>query len=141
MEGWKQAADTLGMSVDEFKDKMGGRMAGLFDLTDEQLAKLQENAGIFWSQLDSDTQKFADQIVDGVTQVAEVVEQKITDATLIDIDGLRSDFQDLLTDMDADSADFADNFEEYMRNAILNAQRGLYEPTNSLEREVLQSYG
>ena len=42
MEGWKQAADTLGMSVDEFKDKMGGRMAGLFDLTDEQLAKLQE---------------------------------------------------------------------------------------------------
>ena len=121
MEGWKQAADTLGMSVDEFKDKMGGRMAGLFDLTDEQLAKLQENAGIFWSQLDSDTQKFADQIVDGVTQVAEVVEQKITDATLIDIDGLRSDFQDLLTDMDADSADFADNFEEYMRNAILNS--------------------
>lgn len=121
MEGWKQAADTLGMSVDEFKDKMGGRMAGLFDLTDEQLAKLQENAGIFWSQLDSDTQKFADQIVDGVTQVAEVVEQKITDATLIDIDGLRSDFQDLLTDMDADSANFADNFEEYMRNAILNS--------------------
>ena len=121
MEGWKQAADTLGMSVDEFKDKMGGRMAGLFDLTDEQLTKLQENAGIFWSQLDSDTQKFADQIVDGVTQVAEVVEQKITDATLIDIDGLRSDFQDLLTDMDADSADFADNFEEYMRNAILNS--------------------
>ena len=121
MEGWKQAADTLGMSVDEFKDKMGGRMAGLFDLTDEQLAKLQENAGIFWSQLDSDTQKFADQIVDGDTQVAEVVEQKITDTTLIDIDGLRSDFQDLLTDMDADSADFADNFEEYMRNAILNS--------------------
>ncbi len=68
----KQAADTLGMSVDEFKDKMGGRMAGLFDLTDEQLTKLQENAGIFWSDnLDSDTQKFADQIVDGVTQVAE----------------------------------------------------------------------
>lgn len=120
-EGWKQAADTLGISVDEFKEKMGGRMAGLFDLTDEQLAKLQENAGIFWSQLDSDTQKFADQIVDGVTQVAEVVEQKITDATLIDIDGLRSDFQDLLTDMDADSADFADNFEEYMKNAILNS--------------------
>ena len=120
-EGWKQAADTLGMSVDKFKEKMGGRMTGLFDLTDEQLAKLQENAGIFWSQLDSDTQKFADQIVDGVTQVAEVVEQKITDATLIDIDGLRSDFHDLLTDMDADSADFADNFEEYMKNAILNS--------------------
>ena len=32
-----------------------------------------------------------------------------------------SDFQDLLTDMDADSADFADNFEEYMKNAIVNS--------------------
>ena len=42
---------------------MGGRMTGLFDLTDEQLAELQEHAGIFWSQLDSDTQKFADQDV------------------------------------------------------------------------------
>lgn len=59
-EGWKQAAKALGMSVDEFKKKMGGRMTGLFDLTDEQLVKLQSDAGIFWSQLDSDTQKFAD---------------------------------------------------------------------------------
>jgi hypothetical protein len=47
---------------------MGGRMTGLFDLTDEQLAELQEHAGIFWSQLDSDTQKFADQIANGVGQ-------------------------------------------------------------------------
>ena len=100
-EGWKPAADTLGITVDEFKKKMGGRMTGLFDLTDEQLAKLQEDAGIFWSQLDSDTQKYADQIANGVEKVA--------------------DFQDLLFDMDSDSADFADNFEEYMRNAILNS--------------------
>lgn len=120
-EGWNQAAKTLGMSIDDFKKKMGGRMTGLFDLTDEQLASLQENAGIFWSQLDSDTQKYADQIANGVEKVAEVMEQRITDTTLIDIDSLRSDFQDLLTDMDADSADFADNFEEYMRNAILNS--------------------
>lgn len=120
-EGWKQAADTLGMSIDDFKKKMGGRMTGLFDLTDDQLAKLQENAGIFWSQLDSDTQKFADQIANGVAKVAEVLEQQIADTTLIDYSSLRSDFQDLLTDMDTDSADFADNFEEYMRNAILNS--------------------
>lgn len=120
-EGWKQAADTLGMSIDDFKKKMGGRMTGLFDLTDEQLAELQEHAGIFWSQLDSDTQKFADQIANGVAKVAEVLEQQIADTTLIDYSSLRSDFQDLLTDMDTDSADFADNFEEYMRNAILNS--------------------
>ena len=120
-EGWKQAAKALGMSVDEFKKKMGGRMTGLFDLTDEQLVKLQSDAGIFWSQLDSDTQKFADKIANGVGQVAEVLEQQIADTTLIDYASLRSDFQDLLTDMDADSADFADNFEEYMKNAIVNS--------------------
>lgn len=120
-EGWKQAAEALDMSVKEFKKKMGGRMTGLFDLTDEQLAELQEHAGIFWSQLDSDTQKFAVQIANGVGQVAEVLEQQIADTTLIDYASLRSDFQDLLTDMDADSADFADNFEEYMKNAIVNS--------------------
>lgn len=120
-EGWKQAAEALDMSVKEFKKKMGGRMTSLFDLTDEQLAELQEHAGIFWSQLDSDTQKFADQIANGVGQVAEVLEQQIADTTLIDYASLRSDFQDLLTDMDADSADFADNFEEYMKNAIVNS--------------------
>ena len=120
-EGWKQAAEALGVSVKEFKKKMGGRMTGLFDLTDEQLAELQEHAGIFWSQLDSDTQKFADQIANGVGQVAEVLEQQIADTTLLDYSSLRSDFQDLLNDMDADSADFADNFEEYMKNAIVNS--------------------
>lgn len=120
-EGWSQAAQALGMTIDEFKKKMGGRMTGLFDLTDEQLAKLQEDAGIFWSQLDSDTQKYANQIAEGVAQVNEVLEQKMSDITLIDVDTLRNDFHELLTDMDADSADFANNFEEYMKNAILNS--------------------
>lgn len=120
-EGWNQAANALGMSIDDFKNKMGGRMTGLFDLTDEQLVKLQNDAGIFWSQLDSDTRNYADQIANGVEKVTEVMKQRMTDATLIDVDALRSDFQDLLTDMDADSADFADNFEKYMRNAILNS--------------------
>lgn len=120
-EGWNQAAQALGMTIDQFKDKMGGRMAGLFDLTDEQLAALQSDAGIFWSQLDSDTQNYADQIANGVAKVAEVIEQRMTDVTLIDMDSLRSDFQDLLADMDSGSADFADNFEEYMKNAIINS--------------------
>lgn len=120
-EGWNDAAKTLGMSVDQFKSKMGGRMEGLFDLTDEQLEKLQAEAHIFWAQLDSDTQNYANQIAEGVGKVAEVMEQRMTDTTLIDVDTLRSDFQNLLTDMDANSADFADNFEEYMRNAILNS--------------------
>ena len=120
-EGWNDAAKALGMSVDQFKSKMGGRMEGLFDLTDEQLDKLQAEAHIFWAQLDSDTQNYANQIAEGVGKVAEVMEQRMTDTTLIDVDTLRSDFQDLLTDMDANSADFADNFEEYMRNAILNS--------------------
>ena len=81
----------------------------------------KENAGIFWSQLDSDTQKFADQIANGVGKISEVLEQQIADTTLLDAETLRSDFQELLTDMDNDSADFAGNFEEYMKNAILNS--------------------
>lgn len=121
LEGWVDAAKALDMSVEQFKNVMGGRMTGLFDLTDDQLTQLQENAHIFWAQLDSDTQNYANQIAEGVIQVKEVLEQQMSDVTLIDVDGLRNDFQDLLTDMDSDTADFAGNFEEYMRNAILNS--------------------
>ncbi|MFR7465609.1 MAG: hypothetical protein ACLUVG_13370 [Phocaeicola vulgatus] len=71
-------------------------------MTDEQLAKLREEAHIFWAQLDSDTQNYANQIAEGVAQVKEVLEQQMTDTTLIDVDTLRNDFHDLLTDMDAD---------------------------------------
>ena len=106
----------------DYEEKVqSARHAAETEFQEQFLAKLQENAGIFWSQLDSDTQKFADQIANGVAKVAEVLEQQIADTTLIDYSSLRSDFQDLLTDMDADSGDFADNFEEYMRNAILNS--------------------
>ena len=120
-DGWNDAAKALGMSVDQFKNKMGGRMDGLFSLSDEQLAKLQGEAHIFWAQLDDDTQDYANQIAEGVSKVQEVLEQRMADTTLIDVDTLRSDFHDLLTDMDADTADFAGNFEEYMKNAILNS--------------------
>lgn len=120
-DGWNQAAQSLGMSIDQFKEVMGGRMSGLFDLTSDQMAKLQSEAPIFWAQLDSDTQDYAKQVADGVSKVDEVLEQQMEDTTLIDVDTLRNDFHDLLTDMDADTSDFAGNFEEYMKNAILNS--------------------
>lgn len=62
------------MSIKELRKRIGGRMIGLFDLTDEQFAELQEHASIFWSQPDSDTQKFADQVMNGVGQVTGVLE-------------------------------------------------------------------
>lgn len=120
-EGWEQAAKTLGVSISDLKDKVGTRMKGLFELTNEELVKLSENATIFVSQLDSDTQKYFNQIVEGVAKVEDILEQKKVNLTLIDLDNLRSDFLDLLTDMDADSAKFAENFEEYMKKAMLNA--------------------
>ncbi len=120
-EGWEQAAKAMGMSISQFKKLMGGRMTGLFDLTEAQLVKLKESAPIFCSQLDSDTKDYADQIVDGVASVLDVIEQKMTDLTGLDIDSLRNDFLDLLNDMDSESKDFAQQFEDYLKNAILNS--------------------
>lgn len=75
-EGWVQAAKALGMSVDQFRNLMGGRMSGLFELTAEQLSELQEQAPSFWAQLDEDTRKYAEQIADSIEDIAEVTEQK-----------------------------------------------------------------
>ena len=99
-EGWIQAAKALGMSVQQFKDAMGGRMTGLFDLTEKQLVDLQRYAPSFWAQLDEDTKNYANQIVDGVEQIMDVLEREMEAATGVSWDSFSSDILDSLYDVE-----------------------------------------
>lgn len=120
-EGWRQAAEVMGMSSYKFSQLMGSRMTGLFDLSAEDLANLRENASVFWSQLDSDTQNYAGRIADNLEKTLDIAEQRMTDYTLIDKDTLRNDYKDLLGDLDQDNKSLAKNFEKYLMDAILNS--------------------
>lgn len=120
-KGWQEAASALGVGVESFKQMMGGRMSGLFDLSVEQLSKLQEQAPQFLAQLDDDTRKYLDQIIASKEKLADIADQEISDRTLLDKDSLVNDFRDLLSDFEASGEQFGKKFEEYLRNAILNA--------------------
>ena len=121
VEGWLQAAKALGMSVEQFKEIMGGRMTGIFDLTEEQLVNLQKYAPSFWAQLDDDTRNYANQIVDGVEQIMEVLEQEMENATGVSWDSFTSDILDSLYDVEKGAEDIADDIADYMRKALIKS--------------------
>ena len=124
-EDWENIARALGMNVGSAQRTIGtSRMTGLFDLTAEQLQKLKEEAPEFWAKMDGDVQKYLQSIIDGSEKITELNEQIKEQLTSITFDSMYDSFVDLLSDMDASSKDFAENFEKYMFNAMLSTQIG-----------------
>ncbi|SHG04634.1 hypothetical protein [Dysgonomonas macrotermitis] len=136
-EGWTQAAKALGMSVQEFKNLMGSRMTGLFDLSIEQLEELSTEAPVFISQLDSDTQNYFDQIIKGTDKISEVMENLKETYTGLSFDTLKDGLDDLLQAADTTFSDVGDSFEDHMRNAVLNFVKNKY-LINALEEWYAQ---
>lgn len=101
-------------------DKAEGRMTGLFDLTAEQLAKMREEAPLFYASLADETQGYLDKIIESIDSAEELRDTLNESLTGVDYDSFESDFVDMLSDMDASAADFANNFKEYMRKALIN---------------------
>lgn len=119
-EAWEQAKAALGGAF--YTYGIGdGRMTGLFDLSVEQLEKLQAEAPLFWAQLHSDTQDYLNRILESNEALAELENERLSGLTKVDLSGFEDSFVDMLTDMDSKSKDFADNFEEYLQRAILSS--------------------
>lgn len=116
---WNELKNALGH--DTYRRIRDGRMTALFDLTPEQIRTLQSSATTFYSQLNSDTQKYLSQILacDDALKQLEVERKKGLTGT--EYDGFRDSFLDILKNLDSTSKDFADSFEDYLRNAILSS--------------------
>lgn len=119
-KAWNEAKNALGR--DFYSYGIGeGRMTGLFDLSVEQLKKLQADAPLFWAELHDDTQKYLQQIIDCNDELTKLENDRKEGLVKTDFDSFLSSFTDTLLDMDSCSKDFADNFEEYLKNAILSS--------------------
>lgn len=118
-EGWNEAENAIGTSAyNQIKD---GRMTGLFDLSVQQLEKLQMEAPTFWAKLDGDVRDYLDQIIacnDKANEMKELLKESLTQ---VSFDDVYDNFLDALSDMGASSEEFANNFEKYMQKAILNS--------------------
>lgn len=119
-KAWDEAKKVLGRDFNTYG--IGdGRMTGLFDLSVEQLKKLQSDAPLFWAELHDDTQKYLQQIIDCNDELTKLENDRKEGLVKTDFDSFLSSFTDTLTDMDSSSKDFADSFEEYLKNAILSS--------------------
>ncbi|MGD9931765.1 MAG: hypothetical protein AB7U05_17225 [Mangrovibacterium sp.] len=98
---------------------LGGRMEGLFDLSPEQLQSIKEEIPEAWARIDDRTREYLQNIINGGNEIEEMRNQLNETLTGISFDSARDSLEDLLLDADATMADLADNFERYMREAIV----------------------
>lgn len=119
-ERWARVSKAAGVAVNSAQD--------FFKLTSEQMYKVQQYATedyLLIKDLADDGYKNAAQFMDEYTEywkeLKEAEEAYYEHLTSVSFDTIESDFLSSLMDMDADAQDFADNFEGYLKKAILQA--------------------
>lgn len=118
-EGWGQyqaAMKEMGLDADWVaKD----RMELLFEMSAEQLAQLQEKAPVFWAKLDEDVREYLENIIASNEALEEMRDTLNETMTGVSLDAFYDNYISMLTDLDKSNQDFAQSFEEYMKNAII----------------------
>lgn len=115
-EGWAQLREYTNKYGLNYDSIAGGRMTGLFDLTTEQIANLQETAPSFWAQLDSDTKTYLQNIIDAGDSMEEtmkkvkeqllgVSQDSFVDNWLKGLDKLKSGSASIIAEMTSDFGD------------------------------------
>jgi hypothetical protein len=123
-EGWNELLkwkDKEGISDSLYNSVKKGRMTGLFDLSVEQLKALKENAPTFFAQLDDDTQKYINQIINGSKSLSDALDEIKQKWTSTTVDELISGYSSALDSMDDMTKTFSNNFTKTLRTAIINA--------------------
>lgn len=114
--GYQDAIEAAGFDWSELFGS--GRMEGLFDLSGEEIERFQKELPEVWAQLDEDTRKYLETIVDCKDKMDELGEATSEALTGFTLDDARSELEDFLNDMDMTFKDVADNFEDIMMSAI-----------------------
>lgn len=117
---WDRISKLLGKNI---------RSAGdFFSLTSEEMYKVQTEATDIYSHIKDladdgyqDAAKFMDEYCEYWETLKELENAYFEKLTSTSFDSLQSDFANALLDMDSDAETFADNFEKYMQNAIINS--------------------
>lgn len=119
-QGWdelRNAAQKIGFDYNSVAE---GRMTGLFDLSAEQLERLQEEAPTFWSKLNDDVKGYLQNIIDCEDEIGEMKKQMNETFTGVSFDSFYDGFVSMLSDMSKSGKDMADDFGEDIKNAILS---------------------
>ena len=109
---------SAGQTVDSVTD--------LYNMTPEQLEKIRNDNAYAWALIDEDIRGYLNQIIEAGSDLADVLSDADEALTGLSFDTARDSLDELLKDADTTFADVADNFEEYMRTAMLNMVKSKY---------------
>lgn len=105
----RSAADFWGLTSKQMSDvakrapEVYGRIKELADNGYKDAAQFMDDYISYWQQLEEATASYYEKL------------------TSVSQDTITSDFANALKDMDSSASDFADNFEKYLKDAIINA--------------------
>lgn len=117
---WQRISQIVGRSVTS---------AGEFwTLTSEQMHKVAKDAPDVYAHIKQladegyqDAAQYMDDYIGYWRELEEAAEAYAKKLTGVSLDSVEEDFKSMLSDLDSDSADFAENFEDYLREAIIGA--------------------
>lgn len=87
------------------------------------LEKIRDHFPSMWASMPDEAEELLNRIIEieGESgEIAKNAEATVKALTDMDLDTLKSEYKDLLDQLDSDNEDFADNFEKHLRNAILS---------------------
>lgn len=105
----------------EYISKVGSQEIHL--LSGELLARFREEHAGVWANIDSSAKEYLNRLIEIESkegEIAKITEEMAKSLTDMDLSTLKSEWTNLLNDLDSANEDFADNFEKHMRNAILS---------------------
>ena len=103
------------------------------NLSADELKQIKNENLQFWSTLDDTAKEYIKTIIEAEDEINNVNEAAIKQLTDLDLSTLESQFTDMLDNWDEESANFADDFEGYMKKAIM---KSLMTKTYSKELEM-----
>lgn len=115
---WNELSAAIGASAAN-KVKAGGRLTDIFDLSAEDLKKIQTQATGFYSKLDQETRQYIDKIISYDDAMAQNVEDKMTQLNNVSFDEFSNNFVNALMDMDASAEDISKSIQDQMRQALI----------------------
>ena len=110
---WAEISKFAGQTVTSIQD--------MYNLSPENLKEIMTNMPVQWSKIDGEIRKALESIIEYGDKANEYTEALGVAMTNMSLDDLTNDFESMLQDMDSDAEDFSENFEEYMRNAIIRS--------------------
>ena len=117
---WDRVSSIVGHSVKSASD--------FWNLTSEEMANVAAYAGDIYDKIKQhaddgkgNAAQYMDTYISYYKQLEELEYTQREKMTNISFDNVKSEFSDLLSDMNSETEDFTNNFEEMMRNAIVNS--------------------